>query len=231
MVGTATRQHEEQPGTVPPVWGTMRVVLLAVLGVVLIGAALTAVRPASMDELRDALRAGEVTQVHLVGDLPPPETGTEDVDFTYAHILWHDGLLDRHTHVPLASERGLTPGVADALRAELTAAAGGELSITSQDFNTGGHGYWGDWWVATWVSLTVLVLTLVGLVMLFTSPTPRIATRWSWFWLAWGTAGVALVLYPLLALPRADQPLRPTGRRLTGGWAFLIALFLLSPMF
>lgn len=75
----------------PPVWGTMRVGLLAVLGVVLIGAALTAVRPASMDELRDALRAGEVTQVHM--------------------------------------------------RAELTAPAGGELSITSQDFNTGGHGY------------------------------------------------------------------------------------------
>lgn len=231
MVGTATQQrHEEQVGVVPREWGIIRIVLLAALGVLLVGAALTAVRPASMDDLHNALRSGEVTQVHLVGDLPPPMTGTEDVDFSYAKVLWNDGFLDRYTSTPAASELRPTRGAADELRAGLNAAAAGELSITSQPFNEQSQGYIYYWQVASWVSVMMMVLVLVGLVTLFASPTPRLATRWAWFWLAVGSAGVALLAYPLLGLPRAGQPLRPTGRRLTGGWAFLIAVLLLSPM-
>ncbi|WP_256840093.1 hypothetical protein [Ornithinimicrobium faecis] len=232
MVGTATPQRHEAPaGAVPREWGVLRLVLLVVLGVAVIGAALTAVRPASMEDLRDALRSGEVTQVHLVGDLPPPAVVTEDIDVAYAHILWHDGLLDRHTHVPQQSGWGPTPGDAAELRADLNAAASGDLSITTQGYNSGSHGYWGDWWVATWVSFTMMLLMLVGLVILFTGPTPRRATRWAWFWLAWGSGGVALLLYPLLGLPRDGQPVLPTGRRLTGGWALLISVFVFGAMF
>lgn len=230
MVGTATPQRHEAPaGAVPRQWGILRTVLLAVLGVLIVGTALTGTRPASLEDLHDALRSGEVSEVHLVGFLPPGEVTPPGEDVLVQEILWQDGWLDRHT--TLTAESGQSPlRNGQEVSAELAASSVGELRITSQDVITDTQWSLFDWRVATWVGFTALMWMLVTLVTLFTSPTPRRATRWAWFWLTCGTGGLALAVYPLLGLPRAGEPFRPTGRRLTGGWAFLIAVFVLSPM-
>lgn len=62
-------------------------------------------------------------------------------------------------------------------------------------------------------------------------PEPRLATRWAWFWLIayfWPAALVFLLLEPTPAWRR--EPVRAPRRRLTGGWGFLLALVLGSPL-
>jgi hypothetical protein len=62
-------------------------------------------------------------------------------------------------------------------------------------------------------------------------PEPRLATRWAWFWLiayCWPAALVFLLLEPTPAWRRG--PVRAPRRRLTGGWGFLLALLLGTPL-
>lgn len=62
-------------------------------------------------------------------------------------------------------------------------------------------------------------------------PEPRLATRWAWFWLIayfWPAALVFLLLEPTPAWRRG--PVRAPRRRLTGGWGFLLALLLGTPL-
>ena len=219
--------------TVSRGWGTLRTVLLVVLGVILFGTGLTATRPASLDELERALGAGQVTEVHLVGELPPEATGTAYVD-----IEWDGALVDRYATVRqqspgVESEQPAPsyPVVGPELRAELTATTpAGQLVITSEDVRSGSHGVLFGWRVATWVALVAVVWIAAVLVTLITAPEPRRATRWAWFWLMLGTGPFALVLYPLIGLPRTGQAVHAAGRRLSGGWAFLI-MVLLAPVF
>lgn len=232
---TTTEQVRPREGldTISRGWGTLRTVLLVVLGIMLVGTWLTATRPASLGDLQRALGAGQATEVHLVGELPPGATGMTTVD-----IEWDDGLLDRYTTVwqespglesqePASSD----PVVGLELRDELTAATPtSELVITSEAARSASHGVLFGWRVATWVALVAFVWSATVLITLITAPEPRRATRWAWFWLMLGTGPFALMLYPLVGLPRAGQPSDATGRRLTGGWAFLI-MVLLAPAF
>ena len=69
--------------------------------------------------------------------------------------------------------------------------------------------------------------TFVTLLLLIFGPQPRWATKWAWFWLAAAFGPVWLVFVLFEPVPLwIKQPLPPATSRLTGGWAFLIALFL-----
>jgi len=204
-----------------------------VLGIMLVGTWLTATRPASLGDLQRALGAGQATEVHLVGELPPGATGMTTVD-----IEWDGGFLDRYATVWQESPdlqhpepSSSYPVVGLDLREELSAATPtGELVMTSEDVRTGSQGILFGWRVATWVALVAFLWSAPVVITLITAPEPRRATRWAWFWLMLGTGPFALMLYPLVGLPRAGQPSDATGRRLTGGWAFLI-MVLLAPAF
>lgn len=81
------------------------------------------------------------------------------------------------------------------------------------------------------VPLWTLATFVGGLFVLINGPQPRWATRWAWFWLILNPAIV--VTLPLFVI--SSGPLRPTtrptapsGRRLTGGWAFLFAVVVLG---
>lgn len=226
-------QSREGLDTVSRGWGTLRTVLLVALGVILVGTWLTATRPASLDDLERALGAGQVTEVHLVDELPPAATGNGPVD-----IEWDGGLLDRYTTVwqespGVESQQPASPYpvVGLDLREELTAVTPtGELVITSEFVRSGSHGVLFGWRVATWVALVAVVWIAAVLITMITAPEPRRATRWAWFWLMLGVGPFALVLYPLIGLPKACQSVHATGRRLSGGWAFLV-MVLLAPAF
>lgn len=68
---------------------------------------------------------------------------------------------------------------------------------------------------------------IAALFVLIAGRQPRLATKWAWFWLGWAVPVaflVFLVLEPVPAWRRTAAS--PRARRLTGGWAFLLALVL-----
>lgn len=80
------------------------------------------------------------------------------------------------------------------------------------------------WDVTAIAGLGALALLLVG-------PRTRLATRWAWFWLVVVVASPVVPLAFVLLEPVplwVRRTLGPAGRRLTGGWALLLA-FLLGP--
>lgn len=220
--------------TVPTVsrgWDTWRVALLVWLGAVIVATLLTGTRPASLAHLQGELASGQVTAVTLVGELPPGVVGSASVQ-----IAWHDGLMPRYTEVKQVREdpvtffsdtSGTTSFVSSDLTEELTGLTpSGELRVTTQEHRTGSGGELYGWRVPTWTSFAAMAWLLATLFTLVSGPEPRWATRWAWFWLFTGSLGLAMVPFTIFGLPRGGQPVRPRGRRLTGGWAFLIGLLL-----
>lgn len=84
---------------------------------------------------------------------------------------------------------------------------------------------------STSVALASTATLVAVLFILINGPQPRWATRWAWFWLMLNPA--LLVMVPLFLIVSGPirttvEPTRPTGRRLTGGWAFLLGAVVLS---
>lgn len=94
--------------------------------------------------------------------------------------------------------------------------------MTRHQFTPGGGRLFG-WQTPNPLALTALLLLLVGFGVLVSGPAPWRATRWAWFWLLLPPVGG--IAFLLLSGPTPGVPgPRPPGRRLTGGWAFLLAL-------
>lgn len=70
--------------------------------------------------------------------------------------------------------------------------------------------------------LVYLATIIAFLITLGYGPEPWAATRWAWFWLS--TTPFTLVVMPLYLLLGAEGA-RPGRGRLTGGWAFLLSVF------
>ncbi len=97
--------------------------------------------------------------------------------------------------------------------------SGTGFSLRSPVFEVGALG-WGMLGTATFVTLLLLVF----------GPQPRWATKWAWFWLAIAVQPLWLVFVLFEPVPLwIKQPLAPAASRLTGGWAFLLAL-LIGPL-
>lgn len=64
---------------------------------------------------------------------------------------------------------------------------------------------------------------IATLVLLVAGPQPRLATKWAWFWLM-GIGPLPLAFLLLEPVPVWLRDALPARQRLTGGWAFLIAL-------
>ena len=93
--------------------------------------------------------------------------------------------------------------------------------------------YFRDWVVPGWVTTLSLLVFALTIGLLLTSPEPRLATRWAWFWALVSPLGiVALPVYLLFGIPRTGAVERPYTRagRLTGGWSFILFCILLAPL-
>ena len=207
-------------------------VLLAVMAGVLACALLLGEREAPLADLREAVASGEVTEVRLTEGLPPGATGWSAVA-----IGWDGGPgMDHLTWVTQASSerqaqqarrQGSYPvvvgDVADAL-----GAGGREVRVVGTTMQLrGGPSLFGTS-VAPWLFWTWLVSVLATLVLVGDHDTWR-ATPWAWRWLVLLTP-VGAPAYLLLGGPTGLLPPAPGARRLTGGWAFLVALVVLPAL-
>ena len=72
------------------------------------------------------------------------------------------------------------------------------------------------WWLCLVAGVAVLVLIVSG-------PVPWRATRWAWFWMLALAFPFGLIAYVLLGGPLGRMRPADGARRMTGGWAFLVA--------
>lgn len=179
----------------------------------------------SATRLERAIADGDVDSVELAGGLDQPYLG-----FTTVEARWRlHGIArsTRFTEVHCRNGTTSCPAAQGAsgtrttdVAAELRTLAPG-LRIARSDadpFTAPGR---------TTLELGTLAIGMLVLLTLVAGPEPRLATRWAWFWIMSGVPVVGGVAFTLLGAPwRASAYLppgvRPTGGRLTGGWAFLL---------
>jgi hypothetical protein len=151
------------------------------------------------------------------------------------YVRWHDRGLDHVTVVLQATSRKVD--TSDAADDNVTARLYDAPSRVLQDLQPGLRVIDDDrlsagsrvlgFEIPSWLIVTWLALTLAGFGLLVGGPQPWWATRWAWLWLAAVSVPVLGAAFLLLSGPTPGVPKpRSPNRRLTGGWAFLIAFFL-----
>jgi hypothetical protein len=201
-------------------WG-WRAVLAGLWLLMFLGAAPFAERPAPLSALYEAAADGGLGTVRLTEGLPPGATGYATQD-----IVWRDGVFLRRTTVVVASpgespDTQLGERTSDDVAAQLRQ-RNPRIRLESLDRPGQSTSVYG-WNLPGWFGPALIAHTLLTLVLLVTGPEPWRATRWAWFWLL--TPPIGTIVFLLLSgpTPGLPRPARP-GRRLTGGWAFLLAV-------
>lgn len=87
----------------------------------------------------------------------------------------------------------------------------------------GGVGVWWNWELPGAVMVVGLVLWAATIGVLVNQASPKLATKWAWWWLSLIAAPAALVAFLIFGAPRTPGD---RARRLTGGWGFLLMLLL-----
>ena len=189
-------------------------------------------RRSDLGLLHGGLADGSVTTVEVTG---LPENGVRG-GYATVRMGWESRFLDRYTEVLVVSSddergssanpEGLPVVVGDpvAVFEELQP----DVEIVRKGFRAGTSFEASGWSLRGWASIFVGPLWLITLLLVMGGPQPWRATRWSWVWIMLAAPFVGAVAYGLLGGPLgAAQPAHRT-RRLTGGWAFRIAVFVLG---
>jgi hypothetical protein len=215
----------------PLTWRRVRYGLLVACLVVLGSGLALGSAPSTFSDLRDGIVSGRVDDVHVSGGLPSGARGYSTVSLT-----WRDGGLNRYAEVVEASDPAVASpsdvGGREVVTADveqtLRALDPGVRVETEAWFDPGQK--LAGWHVPGWLPAVGFVLWLATVALLSNGAQPWWATRWAWFWALFSPAAVVTVpLFLLLSGPPpgvADAV--PAGRRLTGGWAFIL-LFLVAP--
>lgn len=199
--------------------------LLLILSTLLVGA-LVGQRPAALDDLREGLRSGRISAVTVVS------SSDQAARVQSLALTWREGwgFAQRVDVVQVTSAEasvetsrpvihGTVEGWLREIQPGLTIQRASEATV------------WGSILglrVPAWM-LVPMGLAAVGVLALLTAGAePRYATRWAWFWLLCVPGWGPIVAVAFLAQGMTARP--PEERRLTGGWAFLIALVVPKPL-
>lgn len=203
---------------------------LAVLALVCVGGVALGEREVPVRDLRAAIAAGDVTEVRMSDD------DVHGIGYGPVTIRWRQHGLAYVTTVTQASDERqarkvqrprdevVVGGVADALttggrQVEVVGSTPTYYAGTSTTI----FGFRAPGWLAI-VGLAMVPVTL----LLVGSTEPWRATRWGWAWLVLLTP-IGMPLFLLFGgLTGLWRP-RPGSHRLTGGWAFLLALLVFTP--
>ncbi len=204
-------------------WRLSAVFLAVAWLVVALAVVLAGEKRSDLDQLVASVREGDVTRVEVVG-LPerPGWRGRTQVT-----LRWQGSVLTRSAEVPVDTRRGSEADVVgDPVEYLQAVAYPRELDITYSDLRSGTYLEWRDWRGPGWTGLVGFLTWFATLVLLRHGPEPRRATRWAWGWLVLLGGPLGALAYLLLGGPLGvRRPTRARGR-LTGGWAFLLALIL-----
>lgn len=198
--------------------------LVAVVAIVLMGE-----RRADLGSLHGGLADGSVTEVRVTG---LPEGGLGDGSAT-VRLAWESRFFHRYTEVLVVSSERMTAGAtnADSLPVvigdpmETFEHRQPDVAILRDEYRSGTSWEAAGWTLRGTPGSAAVLLWLATLLLLLGGPQPWRATRWAWFWIVMASPVLGAVAYALLGGPLAAG--RPSGRarRLTGGWAFPIAMF------
>ena len=211
----------------PSGWDRLRWALIVGWIALVATAVVVGHRSSSLRSLEDAIASGRVHTVHVAGGLSRGASG-----FATQQVRWRSGLLHYEARVLQASagdhphREGAAPG-APVLRTEAGAylvRAHPGVHVVRERLSWSGASILG-WELPGWMGVAGLLAFLATLVLLVSGPRPWRATGWAWFWLLSTPVGVLAYLVLSGPTPLVPAP-RPHSRRLTGGWAFLLALAL-----
>jgi hypothetical protein len=186
-------------------------------------------RMTSWDDVRGLVASGEVDAVHVSNELLAGSTG-----YSVVTVHWRHGWLKYVTEVvqvrgPGGPEGAGTTDDQVVLRdppSRLLASLQPGLQVTHDQNVHPGSNLFG-WRVSNALGIPGLVLFLAGFSLLVAGPQPWRATRWAWFWLL--VPPIGSIAFLLLSGPTTGVPgPRNPSRRLTGGWAFLLAFPLMA---
>jgi hypothetical protein len=226
-VETATAPPRRDPWT--PAARRWRLVL--VLGwLFLVGAALVGgARQSTFADLQRAVASGDVTEVQVGGGMEDGARG-----FATVELSWRDDLIRYQTSVIEARPFKRAPGPGERSD-DVTAVLGQDVETKLLALQPGldiGHtqpyrlsGSAAGWHLSGWTMLLLAGLWFGTILTIIGGPEPWRATRWAWFWLVAivGPAGIAAYLLLSGPAPLLRAPLNLRAR-LTGGWAFILAI-------
>ncbi|MEO6997077.1 MAG: hypothetical protein ABI112_03250 [Terracoccus sp.] len=209
-------------------WRRLRLGLLTVWVILLALVPILGAREAPLTELRGELDAGRVASVQMTRALPDGATG-----YATVQLSWQDGWIDRATSVVNVSDSSVstpTPGPEDVVVGDLEQQlhgwdTSGSLRVLADDQHPVSGTTLVGWHVPAGVGAAGLGLWVLTLWLLYVGPQTWRATRWAWFWMMLGpVAVVGVPLFLSLGGPIRRAPrTRDSHKRLTGGWAFLLA--------
>ncbi|MGZ4495625.1 MAG: hypothetical protein ACXVWU_13050 [Nocardioides sp.] len=218
---------EPPPLPVRPVgWDRLRLSLIVSWAVLAVTGVVVGHRSLTLADLEDGIASGRVHTVQVAGGLARGTTG-----FATQQVRWRSGLVQYEAEVVQASARahprreGAVPGnpvVRSDVGVYLTRAHPGVHVVRRQPSWSGSSML--GWELPRWMGPAALLAMLATFVLLVAGPQPWRATRWAWFWFLGTPVALAFLVLsgptPLVPAPH------PHSRRLTGGWAFLLALAL-----
>jgi hypothetical protein len=185
----------------------LRYGLLGCAALLMVAGLVLGARTTPVGRLEGDVATGDVHSVRMIGEGPGYDGPVR--------VQWRPGLIRHQTEVTPARVRALLrlqPG----------------LSVRRAPWPSSESTVWG-WSLPGWMGLAVATLLLTSFGLLISGPQPWRATRWAWFWLILTPLGVPAFLLLSGRTPLLPDP-RPTARRLTGGWAFLLSLVLGSSL-
>jgi hypothetical protein len=183
-------------------------------------------RRADLDTLLADVGEGSVTEVEIVG-LPrdPDWRGRAQVT-----LEWRGRVLDRFAEVVVDTRR--RPGsseVGDQIvgdPARFLRSGAPQLALDVTYSNHTGFQEWREWRGPAWVAAMGLAAWFGTVLLAGAGPQSWRATPWAWIWLILFSGPLGAVAYLLLGGPLGMWRPRDLQRRLTGGWAFLMAMVL-----
>lgn len=212
-------------------WQVWRGALLLMLIAVALGTLAFGSHRASFDDLKDQLQHHAISHLRVEGALPAGASGNALV-----RVKWRAHGVTRFTQIEQASSRSqLDQGLSDGSADERTGRVVGDVDsqlrhydpdvqITHRKDVTGLSGtvVFG-WQIPAALALLTAFVWALTIGSLVNGPEPRLATKWAWGWgLVSPVTLLVIPLYLLTAAPWRGGSRAPSGKRLTGGWAFLL---------
>lgn len=186
--------------------------LVTAVAVVLVGE-----KQSDLTTLAGSLADGTVTRVEIVG-------GADWADRTQVTVKWRDALVSRYAEVPLGAQRD--PAVqGDRIAGDpATYLRGFDPDVRISYSEPTGFQEWRGYRGPGWVALLAFAAWLGTGLLVIGGPEPWRATRWAWGWFVLMAGPLGSLGYLLLGGPLSLARPKDVTQRLTGGWAFLVAL-------